>query len=69
MLPNLDKLIIGLHHSYVFANSKQTPFDVVYSLSVLKYASQQATQPLWDMEQTNSETAWGGGHPFRFSHI
>ena len=52
MLPNLEKLIIGLHYTYVVVNSEQTPFSVVYSLSVLKYASQQAAQPWWDMEQS-----------------
>lgn len=45
ILPNLEKLIIGLHCTYEVVNRDLTPLSVVYSGSVLKYASQQAVQP------------------------
>lgn len=52
ILPNLEMLIIELLCTYEVVNSELTPLSVVYSLSVLKYASQQAAQPWWDRESS-----------------
>lgn len=52
ILTNLGKLIIGLHCTYETVNHELTPLSVVYSTSVFKYASQQATKSWWDMERS-----------------
>lgn len=45
ILPNLEELIIGLFSTYEAVSGELTPLSVVYSLSVLKYASHRAAHP------------------------